>query len=113
MGKRIPPGSGCGPPEQEMEADGRFSSRAHAHINDESFLSHLKKKKKTLEIDFEFDEKCIPPSRTSMGFVTWLPFSFSWFWYPPVTLGNYPFRFLSSNMIMIELISPSIPGVGM
>ena len=112
MGKRIPPGSGCGPPESGVEADGRVSSRAHALINEESFLPLFTRKKK-LEIDFEFDEKCIPPSRTSMGFVTWLPFSFSWFWYLPVTLGNYPFHFHSSNMIMIELISPSIPGVGM
>ena len=101
------------PQSQGMEADGRVSSRDHACINDESFLSHLKKKKNTLEIDFEFDEKCIPPSRTSVGFVTWCPFSFFWFWYPPVTLGNHLFHFLSPNMIMIELISPPIPGVGM
>ena len=38
--------------------------------------------------------------------------SFSWFWYPPVTLGNHPFPFLSPIMFMIELTSPLIPGVG-
>ena len=47
-----------------------------------------------------------------MGFVTWHPSSFSWFWYPLVTLGNHSFPFLSPIMIIIELTSPLIPGVG-
>ena len=55
IGKRTPPRSGCGPPESGAEADGRVSSRAHARINEESFLS-LSSRKKKLEIDFEFEE---------------------------------------------------------
>lgn len=47
------------------------------------------------------------------GFFHLASISFSWFWYPPVTLGNHPFLFLSPIMIMIELTSPPIPGVGM
>ena len=34
---------------------------------------------KTLELDFEFDEKCIPLSRTCMSFITQHLFSFSWY----------------------------------
>lgn len=104
--------SGCGPLESENGRWRRVSSRADARINKESFLFHLKnlKKKNTLEIDL-FEEKSIPRSRTSMGFVTWHPFSFSWFWYPPVTLGNHPFPCLSLMMSMIVLTYPLIPGV--
>ena len=79
-----------------------------ALMNNLSYLTFFKK----VEIDFEFDEKSILPSKTSMDFITQHPFSFSWFWYPPVTLGNHPFPFLSPIMIMIELTSPLILGVG-
>ena len=95
---------------QGMEADGRVCSRAHARTNEESFLSHFKKK---IEIDFEFEEKSMPMSSTSMGFVTWSPFSLSWFWHPPVILEIHPFLFLTLIMIIIELTSPPITGVGM
>ena len=67
---------------------------------------------KTLEIDYEFDEKSIPLSRTCMGFVTQCPFSFSWYWYA-VTLENCPFPFLWAIVIVIEVTSHLIPGVGM
>ena len=67
---------------------------------------------KTLELDFEFDEKCIPLSRTCMSFITQHLFSFSWYWYA-VTWENCPFPFLSATVTVIELTSPLIPGVGM
>ena len=110
LGRGLPQEVDVDPQSQGTEADKRVCSRAHAPMNEESFLSRFKKI--TLEIDFEFDEKCIPPSRTSVDLITWRPFSFSWFWYPPVTLGSHPFPFLSPNMFMIELTSPLIPGVG-
>ena len=39
--------------------------------------------------------------------------SFSWFWYPPITLENHTFHVLSPIIIMIVLTSPLIPGAGM
>ena len=48
-----------------------------------------------------------------MGFVTQHPLPFSWYWYRHVTLENLPFPFLSVIMVLIELTSPLIPGVGM
>ena len=74
-------------------------------------LSYLTFKK--IEIDFEFEERSMPMSSTSMGFVTWSPFSLSWFWHPPVILEIHPFLFLTLIMIIIELTSPPITGVGM
>ena len=43
------------PQSQGTEADKRVCSRAHAPMNEESFLS-LSSRKKKLEIDFEFEE---------------------------------------------------------
>lgn len=59
----------------------------------------------TLELDFEFDEKCIPLLRTCMDFVTQHPFpSFGTGMLSPGK--NCPFPFLSAIVTVIELTSP-------
>ena len=52
LGRGHPHVEDVDPQSQGMEADGRVTSRAHATINEVSFLSCLKK----IEIDFEFYE---------------------------------------------------------
>lgn len=61
LGRGHPPEVDVEAQSQGMGADGRASNRAHGLLREECFVVLVfKKKKKTLEMDFQFDEKSAP-----------------------------------------------------
>ena len=98
------------PQSQGMEAEGRVSSRAHACINEESFLSCLKKKNRNW---FWIWSKVYCTIKDIYGFCHQASIFLLLVLVSSCHPGKSPLSFLSPIMIMIELNSSPIPGVDM
>ena len=103
-----PPKVEVDPQSQGTEGDGRVSSRAHACINEEYFLSHFKKNKNWF-LDLRKSLHQLGAHLWGLSLGIHVPSLGSGVLLSP---GKSLLPFLSPIMIIIELTSPLIPGVG-